>query len=194
MLAPSGELLRAGVGIKLNQIKRAARAYVRDRAHQATGTMSSYAVAAGLFAAAGIFLLGACIVGIIALFRWVEITYGMFWGFLAVGVLLLAVAAICAGVAIAKLKRPPPQFPSLSSRIGAAIRANPLKPDQPDEMADSIPLAPASPAEGDWLAHWPELARDKNLQLAALAVATLLGWAVLRRRRPSQDPSPEEKT
>lgn len=185
MLAPSGELLRAGVGIKLNQIKRAARAYLRDRTHQATGTMTSYVVAAGLFALAGIFVLAACFVGIIALFRWVEITYGMFWGFLAAGVLLLVIAAIVAVVAIAMLRRPVPQFPSLASRIGAAIKANPLKPAQPDDVADSTPLAPAGPTEGDWLGRWPELAKDKNLQIAALAAATLLGWAALRRRRPA---------
>ena len=73
MLAPSSDLLRAGVGLKLNQIKRATRSYLRDRTNQATGTVTSYAIAAGLFAAAGIFLLAACFVGILALFRWVEL-------------------------------------------------------------------------------------------------------------------------
>src|SRR5947208_2196770 len=71
MLAPSNGLLRAGLALKLNQIKLAARSYLRDRAHQTTDTVASYAIAAGLFAAAGIFLVGACLVGIIALFRWI---------------------------------------------------------------------------------------------------------------------------
>jgi hypothetical protein len=184
MLAPSGELLRAGVGLKVNQVKRAARSYLRDRTHRATDTVTAYAVAAGLFAVAGIFVVAACFVGIMALFRWVEITWGMFWAFGAVGFLLLVIAAICAGVAIVKLKRPPPDYPSLASRLGAALRANPLKPAQPDELADEIPLAPEGPAADDWLARWPELVRDRNLQLAVLAGATLLGWAALRRRRP----------
>ena len=63
MLAPSSGLLRAGIGLKLSQIKLATRSYLRDRTNQATGTMTSYAIAAGLFAAAGIFLIAACLVG-----------------------------------------------------------------------------------------------------------------------------------
>jgi hypothetical protein len=55
MLAPSSGLLRAGIGLKLNQLKLATRSYLRDRTHQATGTITSYAIADGLFAAAGIF-------------------------------------------------------------------------------------------------------------------------------------------
>src|SRR6478609_10378980 len=114
MLAPLSGLLRAGLAIKLNQIKTAARSYLRDRANQATATVASYAIAAGLFAVAGIFLVAACLVGITALFRWIEINYGMFQAFGVVGALLLLFAAICAAMAASKLKRPPPQFPSLS--------------------------------------------------------------------------------
>jgi hypothetical protein len=69
MLAPSSDLLRAGLGLKLSQIKLATRSYLRDRTGQATGTVASYAIAAGLFAAAGIFLIAACLVGMTALFR-----------------------------------------------------------------------------------------------------------------------------
>ena len=66
MLAPPSGLLRAGIGLKLSQIKLATRSYLRDRTNQATGTATSYAVAAALFAAAGIFLIAACLVGIAA--------------------------------------------------------------------------------------------------------------------------------
>ena len=48
MLAPSSDLLRAGLGLKLNQVKRATRSYLRDRTNQATGTVTSYAIAAGI--------------------------------------------------------------------------------------------------------------------------------------------------
>jgi hypothetical protein len=91
MLAPSNGLLRTGLALKLAQIKLATRSYLRDRTKQATGTVTSYAVAAGLFAAAGIFLLAACLVGVTALFRWVEIQYGVFWAFGTVGALLLVI-------------------------------------------------------------------------------------------------------
>jgi hypothetical protein len=57
MLAPSSDLLRVGLRLKLNQVKRATRSYLRDRTDQATGIATSYAVAAGLFAVAGIFLV-----------------------------------------------------------------------------------------------------------------------------------------
>ncbi|HEY3148039.1 MAG TPA: hypothetical protein VGJ75_16910, partial [Dongiaceae bacterium] len=94
MLAPSSDLLRAGIGLKLNQIKLATRSYLRDRTNQASGTITSYAVAAGLFGAAGVFLIAASLVGATALFRWIEIHYGQFWAFGAIGALLLAIAAI----------------------------------------------------------------------------------------------------
>jgi hypothetical protein len=63
MLAPSSGLLQAGIGLKLNQVKLATRSYLRDRTNQATGAVTSYAIAAGLFAAAGIFLIAALLVG-----------------------------------------------------------------------------------------------------------------------------------
>jgi hypothetical protein len=78
MLAPSSGLLRAGLAIKLNQIKTATRSYLRDRANLATAIVASYAIAAGLFAVAGIFLIAACLVGVTALFRWIEISTGCF--------------------------------------------------------------------------------------------------------------------
>ena len=40
MLAPTSDLLRAGIGLKLGQIKLATRSYLRDRTNQATGTMA----------------------------------------------------------------------------------------------------------------------------------------------------------
>src|SRR5437868_6488576 len=129
MRALSTGLLRAGIGLKFNQIKLATRSYLRDRANQASGSVTAYAVAAGLFAAAGIFLIAACFVGAMALFRWIEIHYGEFWAFGAIGALLMAIAAICAGVAAAKLRQPSPHFPSLTSRLRVAIKANPLQPN-----------------------------------------------------------------
>src|ERR1700761_2478502 len=59
MLAPPGDLLRAGFEMKLNRVKRATSSYMRDRANQATGKATSYAVAAGLYAVAGVFMLAA---------------------------------------------------------------------------------------------------------------------------------------
>lgn len=190
MLAPSGSLLRAGIGLKLNQIKIATRSYLRDRTNQATGTMTSYAVAVGLFAAAGIFLIAACFVGTIALYRGIAIHYGQFWAFGAVGALLVTLAAICAGVAAARLNRPPPHFPSLTSRLRVAIKSNPLQPDQIETARDtaaSVLLAPSvPPSSARTSAQAPRARRtssNRNVQAAGLIVmATLFGLAATRRR------------
>jgi putative superfamily III holin-X len=186
MLAPSSGLLRAGLAIKLNQIKMATRSYPRDRANQATASVTSYAIAAGLFAVAGIFLIAACFVGVTALFRWIEINYGLFQAFGVVGALLLVIAAICAAVAAGKLKRPPPQFPSLSSRLRVAVKASPLGPDQIDAARDSaaaILSVPSARAGRSRPNGKPGLMRDsKAVPAGLILIATLLGWAAVRRR------------
>jgi Putative Actinobacterial Holin-X, holin superfamily III len=187
MLAPSSDLLRAGVGLKLNQIKRATRSYLRDRTSQATGTVTSYASAAGLFAAAGIFLIAACLVGATALFRWIEIHYGQFQAFGAVGALLVVIAAICAGLAAAKLRQPAPHFPSLTSRLRVAIKTNPIKPDQAEAVRDtaaSILMAPSAPVTRAHRKRRQGL--DRNMQVGLALTATLLGWAAARRRRQAR--------
>jgi hypothetical protein len=192
MAAPLNGLLRTGLALKLNQVKLATRSYLRDRTNQATDTAASYAVAAGLFAAAGIFLIAACLVGLAALFRWIEIKYGLFQAFGAVGALLLLVAALCAGLAARKLKRPPPHFPSLTSRLRVAIKANPVQPDQIEAARDTaaaVLLAPSAPARANRGARKAEFraGRDnRNMRAGLILGATLLGWAAVRRRQQAR--------
>jgi len=190
MLALSSGLLRTGLALKLNQIKRATRSYLRDRTNQATGTATSYAIAAGLFAAAGIFLIAAVLVGVTALFRWIEINYGLFWAFGAIGGLLLVIAAICAGLAVSRLKRPAPQFPSLTSRLRVAINANPIKPARVEaatNTATAILREPATPVSGAnrarRTARPAPVVDSRKVQAGLLVAATLLGWAATRRRQ-----------
>lgn len=184
----ASDLWRTGVGLKLSQLKLAIQSYVRDRTNQTKGTVGSYAVAAGLFAGAGIFLISACLVGLFALFRWIEIQYGQFWAFGAIGALLTAVAAICAGLAAAQLKRSPPDFPSLTSRLRVAIKANPLGPNQIDaarNTAAAVLQATSSPPTGtDDNRRRPLSDRDyRQLRAGLVLTATLLGWAATRRRQ-----------
>lgn len=193
MLAPSGELLRAGMALKLNHLKRAAQSYLRDRTNQATGRATSYAVAAGLFAVAGLFLIATFFVGLIALYRWVAITYGQFWGLGAVAAVLLVLAASCAGVALAQMKRRTKPIVPLASRMRVAI-ATPRIPrgtvkQAVKEVATTIPLAPLAPGErghaskasGDKI--WPARA-NRPVQLGLMLVAVgLLGLTTVRRRR-----------
>jgi hypothetical protein len=186
----SSGLLRAGLALKLSQVKLAVRSYLRDRTSQAADTATSYVIAAGLFAAAGIFLIAACLVGMSALFRWIEINYGLFPAFGVVGSLLLLTAVICAAVATARLRRPPPRFPSLNSRLRVAIKSNPVKPNQIEaarDAAEAILLTPSAPtsrrkprppraaAYGRW--------DNRKVQAGLIVTASLLGWAALRRRQ-----------
>ena len=97
----------------------------------------------------GIFLIAACLVGLAALFRWVEIHYGMFPAFGVVGALLVVIAIICAALAASRLKRPPPHFPSLTSRLRVAITASPLKQHRTEADAGQGGLAEAPPAPVD---------------------------------------------
>jgi hypothetical protein len=192
MLAPS--LLRAGLALKLAHVKLATRSYLRDRTDQATHTIASYAVATGLFAAAGIFLIAACLVGITALFRWIEINYGLFPAFGVVGGLLLIIAGILAAIAASKLKTQPPHFPSLTSRLRVAIKGNPIKanpvkpkPDQVEAARDTAAVilsAPASPLPGNGRRRQREKSQwhDNKAMPGLILVATLLGWAAVRRR------------
>lgn len=192
MAAPLNGLLRTGLALKLNQVKRATRSYLRDRTHQASDTVTSYAVATGLFAAAGIFLIAACLVGLTALFRWIEINYGLFQAFGAVGALLLVIAAICAGLAARRLKRPPPHFPSLTSRLRVAIKSNPVQPDQIEAARDTaaaVLLAPSASARADRRPLKAKLRprRDtRSMRAGLILVATLLCWAAVRRRQQAR--------
>jgi hypothetical protein len=189
MLAPSS-LLRTGLALKLSQIKLATRSYLRDRTNQATGTVASYATAAGLFAAAGIFLIAACLVGITALFRWIEINYGLFWAFGVVSALLLLIAAICAAVASSQLKRRPPHFPSLTSRLRVALKASPLKSGQMEAVRDTAAGISMTPSAAATRANRRRTKTERrparnNREIGAglILAATLLGWAATRRRQ-----------
>jgi hypothetical protein len=184
----SSGLLRTGLALKLSQIKLATGSYLRDRTNRATGTITAYAIAAGLYAAAGVFLIAACLVAATALFRWIEVNYGLFPAFGAVGALLLVGAAICMALAVSTLKRSPPQFPSLTSRLRMAIAANPLHSDQnptAQDTASAVLFAPSDTVRR--IRSGPRPERD-GLPISAglILVATLLGWAVARRRKQSR--------
>jgi len=187
----SSDLRRAALELKLNQIKRATRSYLRDRTGQATGTLTGYAMAAGLYAASGIFLIAASFVGAAALFRWIEIEYGLFWAFGAVGMLLLAIAGLCAALAASRLHRPAPHFPSLTSRLRVAIKASPVKSGQIEAVGE-VP-GPASPSG---LRYRPStrpptsaVRRDAGkIRAGLILAATLLGWAAARRMRQARRP------
>jgi len=188
MLAPSGELLRAGMALKLNHLKRATQSYLRDQTSHATGKVTSYAVAGGLFAVAGLFIVAAFFVGLMALFRWVELAYGQFWAFGAVGAVLLVLAAVCAGVAMAQVRRKAKPIVPLASRLRVAI-ATPRVPrgtvkQAVKEVATTIPLVPLAPGERSHGGRTSSARSNRSVQLGLmLAAVGLLGFTAARRRR-----------
>ena len=130
-------------------------------------------------------------VGLIALFRWIEIQYGMFWGFGAVGGLLFVIAIVCAAMAASRLNRKPPHFPTLSSRLRVAVTANPLKADPTDAMqARAAALMPAGAnrsGSGRVKPLTAPLSENRPVQAGLILAATLLGWVAVRRKNKKRE-------
>lgn len=128
MKTPIGALLRAGFAFKATQLRQAASHYVEDRTDHAKSLATGYAVAAGLFAVAGVFLTGACAIGMIALYLWLEPQYGVFASLGICAGILLVLMVICLIAAMVRMNSRPPAFPSLGDRLGSAVKGNPFAP------------------------------------------------------------------
>jgi hypothetical protein len=188
MLAQVGALIESTLALKTRQLKLAARAYLDDRAEQGKSAVTSYVAALALFAVALIFLLGACIVGLIALYRWIALWYGQFVAFGSIGGLLVLLAILCIVVAILQVRRRQPDIPSLSSRLISAMTSNPVRlappakaigrtrPTNPD--ARSVQRSHGEPRHGSRPVH-----HTHDGRALLLVAATLLAWSVARYRR-----------
>ena len=100
-------------------------------------------------------------------------------------------AAICAAVAVTKLKQPSPHFPSLTSRLRVAIKANPLQPDQLEAARDaaaSVLLAPSAPPTGARGRRRRTRRDNRSMHTGLIVAAALLGWAAARRRSHARQP------
>jgi hypothetical protein len=91
------------------------------------------------------------------------------------------------------LKRPPPRFPTLTSRLRVAIKSDPLKPDQIDAARDTaaaILMSPSAPVTGTGRQPLKSRRRsarnNREVQAGLIVAATLLGWAVTRRQRQAR--------
>jgi MFS family permease len=153
---------------KVDQAKRATGTYLRDQVEQTRTQAVSYVVAAGLFAAAAVFLIAAVLVGITAGFRWIEIHYGLFEAFGALAALLSTLVVLLIVLAIYRLKRPPKRIVPLSSRLRVAISASPST----DEVAPAATLASLSLRGSQ---------RGRNA-IPLVVASSLIGWALMRRR------------
>lgn len=172
MAVSSAEVLRAGLGLKLEHVRRATRSYFRDRTNEATGKAVSYAIGAGLFAGAGIFMLAALIVGVAALFRWAELNYGEFPAFGAAGGALVLLALVCSASATIALKRKSPRVLPLASRLRVAVAS----PHLPEGVVGRAAKETASAAGS-------RITRKMNPATTGmvLGVLALSGFAIARR-------------
>ncbi len=193
-------LLKTGLAVKLDQVKRATSSYARDRVEQSQGAAISYALAVGLYAAAGIFAIALLLVGVTALFRWVELRYGLFEAFGASAAVLLVLVIACAAMAASRLKKPARKFPSLSSRLRVAISATPGKYSNAParnvsarDTATAVLSEPSTPVNAPrqftpGRAPRPPVANGGQIKAGLVLAATLAGWALARRRSLSARP------
>jgi hypothetical protein len=188
-------LIRTGLAIKISQVKRATESYARDRVAQSQGAVVSYGVAAGLYAAAGIFCIALLMVGVAALFRWVELRYGLFEAFGASAAVLLVLAIVCAAAAASRLNQKAKPIVSLGSRLRVAVNATP-KADRADtarNTAAGVLRTSPSPAAEFHPSSQQRLqspAQPSTATKAGLVVAaSLMAWALARRRSLGQRPA-----
>jgi hypothetical protein len=92
-------------------------------------------------------------------------------------------------VAASQLKRRPPHFPSLTSRLRVALRANPVASDQIEAVRDTaagISTASAAATRANRRRTKTERRPARNnreIGAGLILAATLLGWAATRRRQ-----------
>ncbi len=206
-----GALLRAGLGLKLTQLKLAATSYVEDRTDHGKDVVKSYAIGAGYYAAAGLFFVAACLVGAGALFHYVADAYGIYTAFAASGGVLVLLAIITAAIAATKMKPPVAKYASLGDRLRTAltgqrvkssllprdaIKASAAATKQVSTRAAESRPAPAKPhrnpiesarSAADDVLRAPPYAPPASTGTPAVTKAgaalavTLLGWALARR-------------
>lgn len=155
---------------KIERAKHATGAYLQDQIEQTQSLVVSYAEAIALYAAAAIFLIAAVLVGVTAGFRWIEINYGLFEAFGALGAFLGSFMVIFAAFAVYWLKRPAKRIVPLASRLRAAISSSPSR----DEIAPAATIASLPTRSSE--------ARGGSAMSTLVVASSLFGWAMLRRR------------
>ncbi len=155
---------------KIDRAKHATGAYLQDQIEQTQSLAVSYAEAIALYAAAAIFLIAAALVGVTAGFRWIEINYGLFEAFGALGAFLGSFMVLFTAFAVYCLKRPAQRIVPLASRLRVAISSSLSR----DEIAPAAAIASLSTRSSE--------ARVGAAVSASVVASSLFAWAMLRRR------------
>ncbi|WP_398471589.1 phage holin family protein [Tardiphaga sp.] len=154
---------------KIDRAKHATGSFLHDQVEQTQALAVSFAVAIALYAAAAVFLIAAMLVGATAGFRWIEINYGLFEAFGALGAILGSFMVLFIALAIYRLKRPAKRIVPLASRLRVAISSSPSR----DEIAPAATVASLPTRSSE--------ARGGSAVSALVIAASLFGWALVRR-------------
>lgn len=149
----------------------AIRSYVAELRKWFGGVMRRYELAIGLLLAGVIALIIAIGVGISATFHIIEVRYGSWWAYVAVGGFFLTLGLITLLAGTAMLKRPLPSVP------------------RPHRQVDTLKRSVVMPISVRLLSVPVTERRGKvdpiTQALAAAAAVTLIGWIVVSRIRGS---------
>jgi len=158
-------LIRTALALKAANLQRAGESYVRDQASRGKSVISSYVMGACFLLGAAIFLIIAILIGAAALFRFLEMRYGLFEAFGATGGAMIIVALISLGIGLSKMNSPSKRVIPLASRVRVAAHSHPITRENVKDAAVSLV--------------------DENHRTSTLGIAlagTLMSYLILRRR------------
>jgi hypothetical protein len=158
-------LIRTALALKASNLQRAGEGYVRDQVSRGKGTITSYIVGACFLLGAAIFAVVAILIGAAALFRFIEMRYGLFEAFGAAGGAMVVVALISLAIGWSKMNASSKRVIPLASRVRVAAHSHPITKENVKEAAVSLV--------------------DENHRSSTLGLAlagTVLSYLILRRR------------
>jgi hypothetical protein len=140
--------------------------YFFDVRAWATGLATGYAIAGSLLVLGAVCNLAAVMVGMAALFHWIEVNYGTYRAFGIIGGGLILAGALCVVMGLRLIKQPKSRFPLAERQIAIAKRAVGAPALQRLNGASRSNLFSADPI---------------TEFLAGAAAVILIGWAAASR-------------
>jgi hypothetical protein len=97
--------------------------YVSDLSSWGASLAANFAVVFSLFAVGGGFVLGGLIVGLAAVFHWIEVNYGLYCAYGIIGSSLSAIGALFILLALRPVRGPKPHMPLGERQMRTVKRA-----------------------------------------------------------------------
>lgn len=199
MAGALGTVLRAALTARLSYLRLAMASYVRDQAEHGRRSLDAYLIGAGFYVVAGVFMIAALLVGAAALFRWMELRYGLFTAFGVTAGALVSLSLLSIAIAGANARKPKKQFPTLASRLRVAMRAPAAQETNARRVPVRDPVASAQNTARQVLRAPPSPRASRGVdaspvvQKVGIAAAVgLIGWALARRYSQPSTPKPPQ--